>query len=727
MATKDAPKQGINASLRKVFVQPFKPQKAKLKPVPSASPSMANGTGDRIEDRVENLPPLQYGLLDSSKKYVRLVEILPGQDFEPIRVELFICDLDQNPAYITLSYMWDQSGQRRCIECQGTKAEIGENLWQFLRQYRSHMATQRHGAEAPPKPVRLWIDRISINQDNLEERSHQVSLMRDIYTSADSVIVWLGMPQGNEELAFLLTRYSHLLKVEDMSIALVNLLNKAYWSRVWVVQEFILPKTVNIWCGELQASVTAIESIWNAESALSNLPALSHRINSSRGYALFTARRDFRHSSKYKREVMGRRNSKTLKATFRLRDLLESFDSSQSSERYDKIYAFLGIASNGRGQKKIRPDYSKSPVALLVEVLQNQCLNVMKRGGDNNFKFLESLRRTLDVSRMELASYLLQQSMDIQPHLYVLAASDFMVVSVSFVSTIMDIGQFVDNSEAFAESTWKTSWAWTRPTMHPRSLSNQDIQDLGALVMQPETSTVFSFADHHVPGGPYPGRSEILRQTVISESAELVIQSLIQPTTERILDNENFIADVVSGNDLRSMFAHSMTYGAKLHLAARPKLTRRDTDHRYERYATFVGTNGIMGLACIADHSGTYEIASGDRICTFAGITDCNNAFIVRLDSNGKWLISGFARILLPKQNTAIASGIAVEEATNDTKKTMCFHCHLTDLLELQRCQILDEVQMERMIVQTLKGDADDEIHICKPGIRRCDTLEFGL
>jgi hypothetical protein len=38
----------------------------------------------------------------------------------------------------------------------------------------------------------LWIDQICINQDDLLKKNHQVSVMRNIYSSCASVIVWLG-------------------------------------------------------------------------------------------------------------------------------------------------------------------------------------------------------------------------------------------------------------------------------------------------------------------------------------------------------------------------------------------------------------------------------------------------------------------------------------------------------------------------------------------------------
>jgi hypothetical protein len=39
--------------------------------------------------------------------------------------------------------------------------------------------------------VRLWIDAICINQADLDERKQQVQLMRDVYSGASRVVVWL--------------------------------------------------------------------------------------------------------------------------------------------------------------------------------------------------------------------------------------------------------------------------------------------------------------------------------------------------------------------------------------------------------------------------------------------------------------------------------------------------------------------------------------------------------
>ena len=57
----------------------------------------------------------------------------------------------------------------------------------------------------------LWIDAICINQCDLQERSQQVGIMRQIYKRSKKTLVWLGPETGDTAKAFELIPY--LLKV----------------------------------------------------------------------------------------------------------------------------------------------------------------------------------------------------------------------------------------------------------------------------------------------------------------------------------------------------------------------------------------------------------------------------------------------------------------------------------------------------------------------------------
>jgi hypothetical protein len=688
---------------------------------------------------------LQYDSLDPRKKSVRLLEISPAPEYEPIQATLSVCDLDDKPPFIALSYTWDpKEGEKKYINIQGSKFAVGVGLWSFIQQYRRKQYLRQCCEKDPAKALPLWIDAIAIDQNNIPERNHQVSLMRDVYTGAQSVIVWLGLQQGSEELAFMLARHPDLLRIEEFHTALADVLNKPYWSRVWVVQEFVLAQSVEIWCGDLQVDAATVESIWRNGLASTPVASPTNLIYTSRGYKLFKHRKDFKRTKHYRREVLGRRNSKTLKSTFRLRDLLQDFATSESSVVYDRVYGFLGVASTGRGEK-IVPDYNKSPVELLVDVLRNQCHEDSRRGDADDYRFLTFLMQALAVSRETLAQHILKLCPDLQPHLYTLAATPCVTASISFISTITEVGEFVDHDEAFQRGTWKASWTTIRSNMHPRSFSAQDIQDLGDYIAKGDAQTLLSFADPHVEYGN-PGPTEKVRQAMIEASADLVIGGLSRAIGEPGRDASASSRPGDGGSRVvRRIISRSITDdAAALYTAARTKLARRNTDQRYARYTSFVGTNGITGLAC-GGGPGSYEIASGDRICMFSGITDANNAVILRFNPgekpNGKWLISGFAVILLPELRTPSVqrtgngatttssfgtSALSRQQASlNDM--TMCFHCHLSDLLELQRCQLLSDVQMSFLMEQTLRGEAEGKTHRCHQGTNDQVVLEFGL
>lgn len=656
---------------------------------------------------------------------------MPGRDFEPIRINIELCDLNQGPQerqpYIGLSYMWDQGGKSKHIECDDSRIEVGENLWQFLLHYRQFQASRHQRDASNSDSTRLWIDAISIDQSNVQERSQQVALMRDIYTGAESVIVWLGLSKGSEELAFLLTRYPDLLEVDEMSTALAELLQKPYWQRVWVVQEFVLAKSVDIWCGDFRVKAKDLEGVWRGKGAL-----LPFQIDQSAGMHLFRFKKKHRNTAKVKREPLGRRNSKTLRSTRPLRELLETFEGARSTLAYDKIYGFLGIATDGYGDK-IVPDYSIQPVELLVSVLRNQCSSTPKTASNNDYKFLTWLMRTLKISRAELIRHVLRHCPEVQQYLFVLTVSDFMVASISFVSTIQDIGSYMEEAEARMPSTWKPKWLQAS-SMHPSSLTAQDLQDLGQAIATPNISIALDFADAYVPGRPYIGTA-VVRGKLVTDSTDMLISQIIQSTPEHNTSTES-VSRKHSLHEIREALGKSINHSAELYTETRPHLIRRSTVDGMQRFVSFKGTNGYIGIACVQG----IELFAGDRICTFAGITDSNNAFIARLRDDGKWSIIGFAILVLPPDlsQTSIQradtdttmysqqSSILSRQPTLETDRPMCFHCHLTDLLELQRCRILNDVQMSRMLEHTLRLDTINELHQCNAGEGKLDVLEFG-
>ncbi|ORY17489.1 heterokaryon incompatibility protein-domain-containing protein [Clohesyomyces aquaticus] len=128
----------------------------------------------------------QYRDLDSSVSQIRLLHLHAVPQSEADNGDSVpACTLSYAPVYSSqpyqaISYVWGPPKPQKLIQVDGLVLPIGENLYTALQHFQ--------GSEE----VVLWIDAICINQDDVEEKSTQVQLMRDIYREAEHVFVWLG-------------------------------------------------------------------------------------------------------------------------------------------------------------------------------------------------------------------------------------------------------------------------------------------------------------------------------------------------------------------------------------------------------------------------------------------------------------------------------------------------------------------------------------------------------
>lgn len=174
--------------------------------------------------------------LDTDRRQIRLLTLLPGQFGSLIRYTLQIVSLDDDPRYEALSYVWGDPRYRLPIFSKDRTLLVTENLEAALRHLRLE-----------DKPRILWIDAVCINQEDLDERSHQVSMMGSVYRTARRVLVWLG--EGDEDTDYTLKTLKamadgrHREDVTDMITFFSrasDLFARPWWSRVWVVQEIAL-------------------------------------------------------------------------------------------------------------------------------------------------------------------------------------------------------------------------------------------------------------------------------------------------------------------------------------------------------------------------------------------------------------------------------------------------------------------------------------------------------
>ncbi|KAF2494552.1 hypothetical protein BU16DRAFT_462344, partial [Lophium mytilinum] len=135
------------------------------------------------------MSPFAYETLPDSRKYLRLLKLLPIEDrnnslpdSETICCELTCVPLSEKPVYQALSYAWGSETDLRYINVNGFNFPVTQNLYWFL--YR-HSRTQNEHRNIP-----LWIDAACINQSDDAEKSHQVQMMGRTDENAQHVITW---------------------------------------------------------------------------------------------------------------------------------------------------------------------------------------------------------------------------------------------------------------------------------------------------------------------------------------------------------------------------------------------------------------------------------------------------------------------------------------------------------------------------------------------------------
>ncbi|KAJ4345475.1 uncharacterized protein N0V89_011607 [Didymosphaeria variabile] len=258
----------------------------------------------------------EYARLESPKSTIRLVRMESiSESLElPIRITIRTICLEDNVPFATLSYTWGNPFGVFCSEkdrdatprmdipiiCDGRLLKIGENLYRFLCRWRQALANfdermREHDApsellEASRPPVEFWIDAICINQEDLEEKSQQVSIMGDLYAKSAITWVWLGEHDqfskdafgvlqnlakqsdgANDESLQTLDVDNELLVSSGLPdtnswkwFAVFALFQRQWFRRSWVVQEAALSSRIIFQCGSLNVPSWMIVSACNS-------------------------------------------------------------------------------------------------------------------------------------------------------------------------------------------------------------------------------------------------------------------------------------------------------------------------------------------------------------------------------------------------------------------------------------------------------------------------------
>ncbi|KAF9639701.1 hypothetical protein BFW01_g11507 [Lasiodiplodia theobromae] len=167
-----------------------------------------------------------YEKLEREKREIRLVQVLDGeQPGAPLVCVLRKFPMERCENYTAVSYTWGDFRHTRAIRLihwrEGMRTEGLEEedliTFQVTRSLHDVLQCLRHNPKdcsAECSGKFYWIDALCINQGDPDERSHQVAMMREIYSRAARVSVFLGQKYAGDEVAEVLNVISSAVKAQ---------------------------------------------------------------------------------------------------------------------------------------------------------------------------------------------------------------------------------------------------------------------------------------------------------------------------------------------------------------------------------------------------------------------------------------------------------------------------------------------------------------------------------
>ena len=368
-----------------------------------------------------------YSPLDATRKEIRLLHVHSGAWNDDVKCHLETVSLNDNPKFNAISYVWGDPNITLPITIDGEPLAITRNLCNGLQRLRKTDET-----------LIIYADAACINQSDVNERSQQVQLMGEIYSSAQEVFIWLGYGresqapvarpdiihwfkdgtdmkvlesyfekddlehQPDEEtedalglFVYLGTRAMdiHLSEVPFFDVkerklipkhkwpAVVRagntLLSNPWWTRIWVVQETVLAREATV----VYCNITVPWKVVTDAVELSDRhdKYCCEELKSSLPYSdveIIDQLLSNMHSGAGMMKEMKNRGRK-----LSLRQIMRQTHLRDAVDIRDKVFGILGLVDDWRGASPVAPDYNMSP----KEVLMQAILHDIETGGSLGF------------------------------------------------------------------------------------------------------------------------------------------------------------------------------------------------------------------------------------------------------------------------------------------------------------------------------------------------------
>ena len=347
------------------------------------------------------------------KDHVRLVRVLPGRSESLVHCETRIFSLPMSSGYTAISYAWGPPVAEHAIILNGREHLVAKNLWHFLTTWRSfcgkradeqrrddfqsitfadgpHPSDEGYSDEVNSaekssdqkssdkksfpaqeswwKPCHywLWIDALSIDQNNKQERGQQVKIMSHIFGGADEVLVWLGLPSTAEDRELEMNSFIRAVNsasggpsafstswVSYFWKSFEEICDRIYWTRLWVFQELRSAKQTSLMCGNEIVHCAQLAKILT-DTFPDGPEDEARRARPNRMRQAAAARM---------LELCGQNTPSSLWLLLQVTQHLDCYDPR------DKVYALLSMAKSGADG--IEADYEMPLPGLMNLVLRN--------------------------------------------------------------------------------------------------------------------------------------------------------------------------------------------------------------------------------------------------------------------------------------------------------------------------------------------------------------------
>ncbi|KAB8229406.1 heterokaryon incompatibility protein-domain-containing protein [Aspergillus alliaceus] len=280
-----------------------------------------------------NYSPLLVG-----PSMIRVLCLLPNEDnTASIECQLITYTLPTGKGhhpYEALSYVWGSESKPQCIFIDGHS---------------------------------LPIDAIYINQQDDLEKACQIQSILAIYGQASHVIVWLGETADHSDRALenirvpaedepFTDKSTILWGKKTNHDAILMLLQRPWFRRIWVLQEVSAARSILVMCGPVKM---------NGYTFSLGLNGLNLTYEAHPGLeSLIRSITYFMRGAIFRPEYTTR-----LHRVMSLGELMDMYHTREATRKHDKVYALLGMSSDDPNTADLLPDYGLPWDALFQRVI----------------------------------------------------------------------------------------------------------------------------------------------------------------------------------------------------------------------------------------------------------------------------------------------------------------------------------------------------------------------